>query len=646
MSKQKFDTIDELAIPLKIVVVGHVDDGKSTLIGRLLYETDFFPEGKLAELKAISLKRNMPMEWSFVLDAFQAERDQAITIDTSQVCLKTHNRNVIIIDAPGHIEFLKNMVSGAADADAAFLLVDASQGIQQQTRRHAYLLNLLGIQQVAVIVNKMDLIDFSSSHFEQVGSEVAKYLSEVGINPLAIIPISARHGDMLTTRSEKMAWYKGPTVLEVVNNFSCYDASDFGSLRLPVQDVYKFDDRRIIAGRIESGNLRVGDELLFSPSNQIAKVNSIEVWNAPSCFSAEVGESVGITLDKQLFVERGDVISHVENPPMLTTLFRATLFWLGEELLVPSKTYKIKLSTRETLVIVQSIEYEINTDKLLKNETSCLLKNQCGEVILRVRDLLPLDEYSNHRRTGRFVLVDGYEIVAGGMISMEGFPNQRKEFFKGPSNLTAVTHYVTMKEREQRFGHKGGVLWFTGLSGAGKSTLAMKVEQLLFLKGYQVYVLDGDNIRFGLNANLGFTHEDRAENIRRIGEVSALFSDAGFICITAFISPYEVDRTKVRGMLRSGCFHEVYIKANVEACETRDPKGLYKKAREGEIIEFTGISAPYEVPLKPELIVDTVNFSIDECVNKLVDYVSKNFSNNLTNCFVDKMKIDSYEEQI
>lgn len=611
---------------LKLVVVGHVDDGKSTLIGRLMYETGSFPEGKLEEIKAVSLKRNMPMEWSFALDAFQAERDQAITIDTSQICLQTALRKVILIDAPGHIEFLKNMVSGAANADAAFLLVDASEGIRQQTRRHSYLLNFLGIQQVVVIINKMDLVDFSEARFETVKSQVTHHLEEVGIKPQAVVPISARHGDTLKTHSGRMDWYKGPTVIEAIDQLMPYDLADAGLLRLPVQDVYKFDDRRIIAGRIESGVLRVGDEILFSPSNQIAKVQSIEVWNAPHKREAEAGESVGITLDKQLFVERGDVISHLDNPPVLTTQFRSTLFWLGDDPLLLNKTYKIKLATRETLVTVQSIEYQIDTDALSKSQSDRLEKNQCGEVILKSRDLIPLDEYKSLRRTGRFVLIDGYEIVAGGMISMQGFPNQRKEITNNPLNLTKVSHYVSKALREKRYGHKGGVIWLTGLSGAGKSTLSMAVEQLLFLTGRQVYTLDGDNIRSGLNSNLGFSPEDRSENIRRIGEVAALFADAGFICITSFISPYESDRQKVRKMVPPGHFHEIYVKADVAHCEQRDPKGLYKKAREGEIKEFTGITAPYEPPVHPELVVDTVNYSVDECIHQITDYIKRHFA--------------------
>lgn len=613
---------------IKVVVVGHVDDGKSTLIGRLLYETDSLADGKLKELETASQIRGMPMEWSFALDAFQAERDQAITIDKSQVTLKTAHRNITLIDAPGHIEFLKNMVSAAANADGACLLVDATAGVRQQTCRHSYLLTFLGIQQVVVIINKMDLIDFSQARFEEVSTQVLVYLEDVGIKPTAIIPVSAREGDLLIQRSENMTWYEGPSVLDAINNFKPSDAIDAGFLRFPVQDVYKFDERRIIAGKIESGCIQVGDMVLLSPSNQTAKVCSIDGWCALPKFIAKAKESVGITLDKPLFVERGDLISHLQNPPLLTAQFRATLFWLGNTCVEQGQIYKIKLATREAIVTIQSVEYEINTDSLKKIKSSLLEKNQCGEVIIQARDLIPLDDYRSLRNTGRFVLMDNQEIVAGGMISMRGFSNQRKSALYSASNLTKVTHYVTKTMREQRYGYKGGVLWLTGLSGAGKSTLAMASERLLFLTGCQVYVLDGDNIRSGLNDNLTFSPEDRAENIRRIGEVAALFADAGFICITSFISPYKADRDKVRKMVAAGDFHEVYIRADLENCERRDPKGLYKKAREGVIDQFTGISAPYEVPIDPELIIDTVNLSIDDCVHQLVEYAKVNFSNN------------------
>jgi bifunctional enzyme CysN/CysC len=618
---------------LKIVIVGHVDHGKSTLIGRLLYETDSLPPGKVEELKAISARRGMAIEWSFVLDAFQAERDQAVTIDTTQIWFKTAERDYVIIDAPGHREFLKNMVSGAAAADAAILVVDAAEGVREQTRRHGYLLRLLGVRQVAVAVSKMDLVDYDEARFTEVSREISHYLGEIGVVPTFIVPISGRDGDNIAENKAaagqddaSMAWYGGPSLLESLERFQSVTRPVDQPLRFPVQDVYKFDQRRIIAGRIESGILRVGDRLLFSPSSRSARVKSIEVWSSDTeCLEARAGQSVAITLDEQIFIERGEMASHEALPPMLTTVFRATLFWLAQEPLEVDRTYKLKLGTREARVRVQSIERVIDTDTLAGHPGDRIERNGVGEVVLRCREILALDEYRDLARTGRFALVDDYDTVGGGVISMEGYPDQRHAFGVKSENLTSVEHRVTAPHRTERNGHSGGVLWFTGLSGSGKSTLAMAVEQRLFNKGYHVYVLDGDNVRGGLNANLGFSPEDRAENIRRVGEVAGLFADSGVICISAFISPYRADRERARAAAKVG-FHEIFIKAGLEACERRDPKGLYRKARAGEIADFTGISAPYEPPSKAELVVDTEAADIEESVRQVVDYVERNFA--------------------
>ncbi len=624
-------------VALKIVIVGHVDHGKSTLIGRLLYETDSLPPGKVEELKAISARRGMAIEWSFVLDAFQAERDQAVTIDTTQIWFKTAERDYVIIDAPGHREFLKNMVSGAAAADAAILVVDAAEGVREQTRRHGYLLHLLGVRQVAVAISKMDLVDYDEVRFTEVSREISHYLGEIGVVPTFIVPISGRDGDNIAENKAaagqdpgkndvSMAWYEGPSLLESLGQFQSVTRPVDQPLRFPVQDVYKFDQRRIIAGRIESGILRVGDRLLFSPSNRSARVKSIEVWSSDTeCLEARAGQSVAITLDEQIFIERGEMVSHEALPPMLSTVFRATLFWLAQEPLEVDRTYKLKLGTREARVRVQSIERVIDTDTLAGHPGDRVERNGVGEVVLRCREILALDEYRDLARTGRFALVDDYDTVAGGVISMEGYPDQRHAFGVKSENLTSVEHRVTAPHRTERNGHSGGVLWFTGLSGSGKSTLAMAVEQRLFNKGYHVYVLDGDNVRGGLNANLGFSPEDRAENIRRVGEVAGLFADSGVICISAFISPYRADRERARAAAKVG-FHEIFIKAGLDACERRDPKGLYRKARAGEIADFTGISAPYEAPSKAELVVDTEAADIEESVRQVVDYVERNFA--------------------
>ncbi|WP_299397611.1 adenylyl-sulfate kinase [Pelagibius sp.] len=619
------ETVGERALH-RIVIVGHVDHGKSSLIGRLLHDTDSLPPGKFEELKEVSARRGMDVEWSFVLDAFQAERDQAVTIDTTQIWFKTALRDYVIIDAPGHREFLKNMVSGAASADAAIMVVDAEEGVREQSRRHAYLLHLLGVQQIAVVINKMDLVDYSQARFEEVSRQISDYLKSIGSVPLVIVPISARGGDNIAGRSERTPWYDGPTVISTLDGFHGHPGIGAQPLRMPIQDVYKFDARRILAGRIESGAISVGDTVLFSPSNKTAKVRSIEAWPQNSASdTAAAGESVGITLVEQLFVERGEVVSHMENPPRLGTTFHARLFWLGHKPLKVGDSYKLKLLTQEAEVRVKSIERIVDTQTLQNSAGDAVERNAVAEVTLYSRQVLALDDYGDLSRTGRFVLVEDYDTVGGGVIFMEGLPDQRQAITVKSTNVISVEHNLTADSRAARNGHHGGVLWFTGLSGAGKSTLAMEVEQRLFAKGYQVYVLDGDNVRRGLNANLGFSPEDRTENIRRVGEAAALFADSGIICITAFISPYRVDRDRARASA-PGRFHEIFIKADVATCEQRDPKGLYKKARAGEIPQFTGISAPYEPPESPDLVVDTAAEDVTESVGRIIRYIEDAFT--------------------
>lgn len=616
---------DDERDPFKVVVVGHVDHGKSTLVGRLLHDTGTLPEGKLAEVEALCRRRNMPFEWAFVTDALQPERDQGITIDVSYIRFQTAYRPYVLVDAPGHREFLKNMITGAANCDGALLIVDAAEGVREQTRRHGYLLSMLGLSDIAVVVTKMDLVDYASDRFREIEKQIQHYVSELGIVPKAIVPTSARNGDNVAAPSANLPWYTGPTVTEALDRLRPKPALDELPLRMPVQDIYRFDDRRIIAGRIESGSLNVGDSILFSPSNRVATIKTLERWGAGADLSgASAGRSVGLTLDDQIFVERGEVVSHLQAPPVETNVFRARVFWLGKNPLEPGKRYKAKLGTREVPVEVQSIERVIDTTDLSSAPSGQVARNTVAEVVLRSRAMLALDSYVNNPRTGRFVLVEDYDIVGGGVISMEGYPDQREQITVRSTNVALVEHRVTPTMRATQNHHPGGVLWLTGLSGAGKSTLAIELEWRLFKEGYLVYVLDGDNIRRGLNANLGFSPEERAENIRRVGEVAALFADAGFIVVTAFISPYRSDRDRARSAA-SEKFHEVYVKAALEVCEQRDPKGLYRRARTGEIAQFTGISAPYEAPANPELVVDTSHSSIETSVGVLVDYVKRTF---------------------
>ncbi len=611
--------------PLYVAIVGHVDHGKSTLVGHLLHQVGALPEGRREAVEVMCGKRGMPFEWAFVTDAFQAERDQGITIDVSHIRFTTDQRDYVLVDAPGHREFLKNMISGAAQGDAALLVIDAEEGVREQSRRHGYLVHLLGIRQVAVAINKMDLVKYAPERFAEIEQEYRAYLESIGIRPAFVIPVSAREGENLATRSDKMSWYDGPCVLEALERMRSMAPLRDLALRMPVQDVYRFDDRRIISGRIESGRLRVGDRLLFSPSNKTAEIRSIEAWNVDEpVFAAHAGQSVGFTLEEQIFVERGELVSHEEHPPLETNVFRARLFWLGKSPLVAGSQYTIKLGTLQTPITVEHIERVIDTGDLTTTETDALERDAVGEVILRSRAMLALDPHEANPRTGRFVLVDGYDLVAGGIVDMEGYPDQRPLLSIKSTNIEVVEHTVSGDMRGARNGHLGGVLWFTGLSGAGKSTLAIELEQRLFAKGYQVYVLDGDNVRRGLNANLGFSPEDRAENIRRVGEVAALFAEAGMIVISAFISPYRSDRERARAAAGAR-FHEIFVHADLEECERRDPKGLYRKARAGEIADFTGISAPYEPPETADLVIDTASMPVEDSVRALVDYVEREF---------------------
>ncbi|MGE5506570.1 MAG: adenylyl-sulfate kinase, partial [Actinomycetota bacterium] len=512
--------------------------------------------------------------------------------------------------------------TGAASAEAAVLVIDADEGVQEQSRRHGYLLHLLGLGQIAVAVNKMDLVGFDEGRFRQVEAEIVAYLNSVGVTPTHVIPVAARSGDNVKDRSDAMAWYQGPTVLGALDGFAASRPATDLALRLPVQDVYKFDARRIIAGRIESGRLRVGDTLVFAPSGKTARVATIENWAGDSltAVAASAGQSIGLTLDEQIFVERGQVASLAEAAPTLSHTLKARLFWLGKAPLAVGARLKLKLATAEHAVEVAAIERVIDVADLANHEGAEVARNAVAEVVLRSKSLMAFDAFTANPRLGRFVLVEGFDIVGGGVVAeAEAARTGAKA-----TNIFAVDHKVTPESRALANGHGGGVVWLTGLSGAGKSTIAMEVERQLFLKGWQVAVLDGDNVRHGLCSDLGFSPEDRAENIRRVGEVAHLLAKAGMLVVTAFISPYRADRDKVRA-IGPDDFHEVFVATGLDECERRDPKGLYAKARAGKIPEFTGISAPYEAPDSPEKVLNTEGRSIDASVADLIAHIEASF---------------------
>jgi len=484
------------------------------------------------------------------------------------------------------------------------------------------MLGMLGIRQVVVLVNKMDLEHYQQARFEQIVAEYGAFLGSAGIEAKYFIPISARAGDNLASRSPQMPWWQGPTVLEALDALSNSAPPKDKPLRFAVQDVYRFDRRRILAGRVESGTVKVGDRLLFSPGSKVSTVKSIERWSAPVRGYATAGESIGLTLTEQIFVQRGAIAAAESSPPYELTRFKARVFWLGRQPLAKGKRYKLKLATQEAECEVASIERVIDASSLAtisrSGEEAWVGRHEVGELTIRTKRPIAFDAAEEIVQTGRFVIVDGYDVAGGGIVIPDSYPRRTGDASHKSANIYWNRGRVTAEQRAERNSHPGCVVWLTGLSGSGKSTIAMELERELFNLGRHAYVLDGDNLRHGLCSDLGFSHADRKENIRRAGEVAGLFADAGIICITAFISPYRSDRELARGITPPGRFLEVYLNAPIEVCEQRDPKGLYAKARRGDIKEFTGISAPYEAPLKPELELRTDQCSVGECLSLIM----------------------------
>jgi len=597
---------------VRIVIVGHVDHGKSTLVGRLLHETGSLPEGKLEMLKAVSARRGMPFEWSFLLDALQTERDQGITIDTTQIRFRTGSRDIVLIDAPGHAEFLRNMITGASQADGALLIIDALEGVRDQTRRHGYLLHLLGVKQVAVVVNKMDRVDFSGARFAAISQEISAHLSALGVTPSAVIPISARDGDGVAERTPRIAWYHGATVVEALDALEPARPLEQLALRLPVQAIYKFDDRRILAGRIESGHLAAGDQIVVMPAGKVAKIKSVEGWPVtPINGSQTAGRSVGITLDRELFVERGDIIAHVGTSPRDTRRIRARIFWLHDKPLTTGASILIRLGTRETRAVVVAINKAIDPGELSSVETTSIARNHVGEIDISLAQAVAADPYGDNPRTGRLVIEVNGRIAGGGLV-LSVDTGQRAI----PVDIVPVESALRPDERSARYRHHGAVVWLTGLPGSGKSTLARALERRLFGNGGSPVLLDGDTLRAGLNSDLGFSAADRSENIRRLAEVATHLARNGHIAIVAAVSPSREDRAAAR-RLADMFFREVYVATPREVCESRDPKGHYAKARAGTLQAFTGIGNDYQPPTNSELTIDTSARSVAEATDAI-----------------------------
>lgn len=608
---------------VRIVIAGHVDHGKSTLIGRLLHDAGCLPPEKVAELQASAKKRHIEdIEWSFLLDSFQDERNQNVTIDSSQVFFAYQGKRFQIIDAPGHAAFIKNAITGASCADAAVLMIDAVEGMGQQTWRHAHFLQVMGLRQLIVAVNKMDLVSYDPERFFQIKTAIESYMRKLGLKIDHVVPLSAAKGENILEITNSMPWYTGLTLMQALQGLEAASFPEALPLRLPVQDVYKQGAERLIVGRLESGQIAVGDKVRISPTGEESTVSKFFSWpENEGLNSAKAGKCVAFSIKDKIYVERGYMCSHAVNLPHLHHLSHARIFWLDDEPLREGDVLMLRNTTQDIPVSLRKIEHVVDVGDLsLNHDTKMVNYGDVASVSFRARDLMVIDYAELNPRTGRFVLHRNHKIIGGGVFVKPQGEDVRQSFIARSSHITKVSHLISATQRYQAQGHKGAVFWLTGLSGAGKSTLAMLAEKNLFDQFRKVYVLDGDNIRHGLCADLGFSAEDRAENIRRVGEVSKLMADAGVIVITSFISPFAADREQVRQSIGAS-FHEVYIKATLEACEGRDPKGLYRKARSGQIAEFTGIDSPYDIPENPDLAIDTQQHDIEYCVKQLCDYI-------------------------
>ncbi len=606
-----------------IVIVGHVDHGKSSFIGRLLYDVGEIKNEKLIELKKASKKRGVDFEFAYLLDALRDERDQGITIDTTRIFFKSNKRKYVFIDAPGHKEFIRNMISGASSADIAILIVDVSEGVKQQTKKHTYLLKLLGIEEIIIVFNKMDKINYDEKKFLEIKSELNLFLSNIEVKCHSSIPISSKYGDNLIKKCNKMLWYKGKPFIKILDEFKTKKNLRSNHIRFPVQDIYKVGDKRVIVGKIESGRISQGTELLFLPSNEKARVKTLEIWpNADKEYFK--GDSIGFTLDEPIFVDKGNLASDLKIPPKLMNRFEANVFWLSEEKINFKKKYTMKINTGEYEVFINKVKNVLNTDNLELKTNITVSKNDVCELVIHSSHLIPMDDYFFFKTTARFCLLNDMEIVAGGIVDLKNYPDQREKIFSLENNVIPENYNINEIDRAIKFNHRPGIIWLTGLSGAGKSTIAKNVEKKLFDRNFNIFTLDGDNLRIGLNKNLNFSPEDRTENIRRTSEVAKLFTQAGFIILVSLISPYRSERKKARD-IRPEIFREIYIKASVEVCAKRDVKGLYAKAKRGEIKNFTGISSPYEEPEKPNLIIDTSKEEVEESISKLEKFIIDEF---------------------
>jgi bifunctional enzyme CysN/CysC len=604
---------------LRFITCGSVDDGKSTLIGRLLYESKLIFEDQLAALEADSKKvgtQGGEIDFALLVDGLAAEREQGITIDVAYRFFSTDKRKFIVADTPGHEQYTRNMATGASTADLAIILIDARKGVLQQTRRHSYIVSLLGIRHVVLAVNKMDAVGYGHEVFEAIVGEYRDFARLLGLEDITAIPMSALKGDNVTETGERMPWYYGPTLMQHLENVEIDEDLQHRPFRLPVQWVNRPNqDFRGFAGTIASGVLCKGDAVRVLPSGRQSKVERI-VTQDGELEQAVAGQSVTVTLEHEIDVSRGDVIAGGSSPPGVADQFQATLIWMHEEHMLPGRPYLMKIGTRLLSASVTDLRHRVNVNTMEHVAAKQLELNEIGVCNISTDRPIPFDAYSENRETGGFIFIDKLtnDTVGAGLIH---FALRRSE------NVHWQALDVNKRARATLKGQKSCVLWFTGLSGAGKSTIANLVEKRLHAMGRHTYTLDGDNVRHGLNKDLGFTEADRVENIRRVGEVSKLMVDAGLIVLVSFISPFRSERRMARNLMADGEFIEIFVDTTLAEAEKRDPKGLYRKARQGQIKNFTGIDSPYEPPEHAELRLNTTDMSAEQAAERVIEKLSE-----------------------
>jgi bifunctional enzyme CysN/CysC len=616
---------------LRFTTAGSVDDGKSTLIGRLLYDTKSIFEDQMEAIEQASERRGEGyVDLALLTDGLRAEREQRITIDVAYRYFATPKRKFIIGDTPGHIQYTRNMVTGASTAELAIILVDARNGVVTQSKRHAFISSLLQIPHMVVAINKMDLVDYSEEVYNRIVSDFRDFSQKLEVDDITFIPMSALMGDNVVNKTERMPWYNGPTLLHHLENVNVGSERNLIDFRFPVQYVIRpHQDYRGFAGRLSSGTVRAGEEVVVLPSKQISRVKTIDSPDGEQLREATAGDSVVLTLEDEIDVSRGDMLVRRNNVPNIGNVFEAYICWMHETPLEPNKPYAIMHTTKSAMAYVSSITYRIDVDTLHRAEATELGLNEIGRVEVVTASPLCFDPYRSNQETGSFILIDPATnvTVGAGMIRssstavLDSAANQSKRTVRNPQDLVWQPGDVAREARETRNGHPAAILWFTGLSGAGKSAIGRVLEQRLFESGCQTMMLDGDQVRDGLSADLGFTLEDRQENIRRVAHMARLFFENGNIVVCTLISPLQRDRDFARSFVPEGRFIEIFVDTDIDECRQRDPKGLYGQAMEGRIPNFTGITSPYEPPTNPDVRIETAHVSVEQGVAQIFDHL-------------------------